>query len=237
MKIMHWDFIIEAVPIILKDGLYNTLRLTFVTFIFACIIGVIVALIKIEKIPVLWQIGVVYTSFFRGTPLMVQILIFYYGFPMVLNSYNERFGWNINVNDIPAINYMYVVFSLCYGAYISEVMRSAILSVDKGQSEAAYTIGMGKGKAFCRIIFPQALSNALPNLGNYFVDLVKGTSLAFSATVVEILASAKILGGREYKYFEAYLAAAIIYWVLCVLFQLIFSRIEVRSRRYERSES
>lgn len=237
MKIMHWDFVLEAIPIILREGLYNTLRLTLVTFILACIIGVIVALIKIENVPVLKQIGIVYTSIFKGTPLMVQILIFYYGFPMFLNSYNERFGWNINVNDIPAINYMFVVFALCYGAYISEVMRSAILSVDNGQSEAAYTIGMSKFKTFYRVIFPQALSNAIPNLGNYFVDLVKGTSLAFSATVVEILASAKILGGREYKYFEAYIAAALIYWVLCSLFQLLFSRVEAISRRYERSES
>lgn len=237
MKVMHWDFVLKAIPIILSEGLYNTLRLTLVTFIFACILGVIVALIKIENVPVLKQIGIAYTSIFKGTPLMVQILIFYYGFPMFLNSYNERFGWNINVNDIPAINYMFVVFALCYGAYISEVMRSAILSVDNGQSEAAYTIGMSKFKTFYRVIFPQALSNAIPNLGNYFVDLVKGTSLAFSATVVEILASAKILGGREYKYFEAYIAAALIYWVLCSLFQLLFSRVEAISRRHERSES
>ena len=221
----------------MAKGLYNTLRLTLVTFVLACIIGVIVAVIKIENVPVLKQIGIVYTSIFKGTPLMVQILIFYYGFPMFLNSYKERFGLNINVNDIPAINYMFVVFALCYGAYISEVMRSAILSVDNGQSEAAYTIGMSKFKSFYRVIFPQALSNAIPNLGNYFVDLIKGTSLAFSATVVEILASAKILGGREYKYFEAYIAAAIIYWVLCTLFQLLFSRVEVIFRRYERSKN
>lgn len=237
MKIMHWDFVLKAIPIILSEGLYNTLRLTLVTFVLACIIGVIVAVIKIENVPVLKQIGIVYTSIFKGTPLMVQILIFYYGFPMFLNSYKERFGLNINVNDIPAINYMFVVFALCYGAYISEVMRSAILSVDNGQSEAAYTIGMSKFKSFYRVIFPQALSNAIPNLGNYFVDLIKGTSLAFSATVVEILASAKILGGREYKYFEAYIAAAIIYWVLCTLFQLLFSRVEVIFRRYERSKN
>lgn len=237
MKIMHWDFVLKAIPIILSEGLYNTLRLTLVTFVLACIIGVVVAVIKIENVPVLKQIGIVYTSIFKGTPLMVQILIFYYGFPMFLNSYKERFGLNINVNDIPAINYMFVVFALCYGAYISEVMRSAILSVDNGQSEAAYTIGMSKFKSFYRVIFPQALSNAIPNLGNYFVDLIKGTSLAFSATVVEILASAKILGGREYKYFEAYIAAAIIYWVLCTLFQLLFSRVEVIFRRYERSKN
>ena len=237
MKIMHWDFVLKAIPIILSEGLYNTLRLTLVPFVLACIIGVIVAVIKIENVPVLKQIGIVYTSIFKGTPLMVQILIFYYGFPMFLNSYKERFGLNINVNDIPAINYMFVVFALCYGAYISEVMRSAILSVDNGQSEAAYTIGMSKFKSFYRVIFPQALSNAIPNLGNYFVDLIKGTSLAFSATVVEILASAKILGGREYKYFEAYIAAAIIYWVLCTLFQLLFSRVEVIFRRYERSKN
>lgn len=237
MGILHWDFMFKAILIILKDGFANTIKLTLVTFVLSSLIGLIVALIKIEKVPVLSPLSHLYTSFFKGTPLMVQILVFYYGIPLVLNTFNDRYGWNMNVNDIPAIIFMYIVFSLCYGAYISEVMRAAILSVDKGQSEAGYTIGMSKFTTFRRIIFPQALSNALPNLGNYFVDLVKGTSLAFTATVLEILAAAKILGGREYKYFESYLAAAIIYWVICTLFQLLFNKVEKISRRHERSEN
>lgn len=234
MSIFDWQFFRGAIPTVLKDGLLNTLNLTIVTFIFACLIGLITALIKIYKIPVLYQISLVYVSFFRGTPLLVQILIFYYGLPTILNHYSTDYGWNVDISKIPPIIYMYVVFSLCYGAYISEVMRSAVLSVDKGQHEAAYTIGMSGPKVLSRIVFPQALSNALPNLGNYFVDIVKGTSLAFTATVVEILASAKIIGARDYRYFESYLAAAVVYWVVCLIFEVLFRTVEKRSRKYER---
>ena len=232
MSIFDWDFFLNAIPVILRDGLFNTINLTIVTFIFACAIGLITALIKIYKIPVLYQLSLIYVSFFRGTPLLVQILIFYYGLPTILNGYSRALGWNLDISSIPAIIYMYVVFSLCYGAYISEVMRSAILSVDKGQHEAAYTIGMSGAKVLRRIVFPQALSNALPNLGNYFVDIVKGTSLAFTATVVEVLASAKIIGSRDYRYFEAYLAAALIYWVICFVFEVLFRFVEKRARKY-----
>lgn len=234
MGTIDWKFLIDTIPQILEQGLLNTIKLSLVAFFFACIIGLVVALIKISKAPVLSQICVVYTSFFRGTPLMVQILIFYYGIPMFLNRMNASFGWNINVNGIPAIVFMYVNFSLCYGAYISEVMRSALLSVDKGQLEAGYTIGMNKPQVFNRVVFPQALSNAVPNLENYFIDIVKGTSLAFTATVVEVLAAAKIIGGRSYRYFEAYMAAALIYWVICIILEFVFKKIEKYFRRHER---
>ena len=234
MSIFDWDFFFKAIPVIIREGLLNTINLTIVTFIFACAMGLITALIKIYRIPVLYQISLIYVSFFRGTPLLVQILIFYYGLPTILNSYSRALGWNLDISSIPAIVYMYAVFSLCYGAYISEVMRSAILSVDKEQHEAAYTIGMSGAKVLRRIVFPQALANALPNLGNYFVDIVKGTSLAFTATVVEVLASAKIIGSRDYRYFEAYLAAALIYWVICVVFEVLFRFVEKRARKYER---
>ena len=230
MSVFDWQFFYKAIPIVLKDGLLNTLNLTIVTFVFACVIGLLTALIKIYKVPVLQQISIVYVSFFRGTPLLVQILIFYYGLPGILNHYFE----DLDVSRIPPIIYMYVVFSLCYGAYISEVMRSAILSVDKGQHEAAYSIGMSGAKVLRRIVFPQALSNALPNLGNYFVDIVKGTSLAFTATVVEVLASAKIIGARDYRFFEAYLAAALVYWIVCLICEVAFKGVEKHSRKYER---
>lgn len=236
MGTIDWKFLIDTIPLILKQGLLNTMKLSLVAFFFACIIGLVVALIKISRIPILSQICAIYISFFRGTPLMVQILIFYYGIPMLLNRFNAEFGWNIDVNGIPAIVFMYINFSLCYGAYISEVMRSALLSVDKGQLEAGYTVGMNTPKVFYRIVFPQALSNAIPNLENYFIDLVKGTSLAFTATVVEVLASAKIIGGRTYKYFEAYMAAALIYWGICVILEFVFNKIERHSRRHERNE-
>ena len=233
MRELDWGFVFKSMPTIFRDGFASTMKLTIVAFICACIIGLLLALVKTYKVPVLSQIAAVYVSFFRGTPLMVQILVFYYGIPMFLNNMNYKYGWNLNVNEVPAINFMYLVFSMCYGAYISEVMRSALLSVNKGQMEAGYTVGMNTFMVLRRIVLPQALVVALPNLGNYFVDLVKNTSLAFSATVVELLAAAKILGGNSYKYFEAYLSVAIIYWIICFIFELLLKAIEKRSRRHE----
>jgi His/Glu/Gln/Arg/opine family amino acid ABC transporter permease subunit len=201
-----------------------------------CLIGLATALFRIYKIPVLHQLSSVYISFMRGTPLLVQILITYYGVPVILRWINYKYGTKFDISGVPAVSFMFFCFSLCFGAYLSEMFRSAILSVDPGQMEACYSIGMTTPQALLRIVLPQALTNAIPNMGNTFISLVKDTSLAFTAAVAEVMGQAKIVAGRSSKFFEAYIVAALIYWIMCIFFEQVLRRLEKFSRRFERDQ-
>jgi len=121
-----------------------TLKITAVSMLFALIIALTVAIIRIYKLPVLKELAVFYVSFIRGTPLLVQIYLSYYGFPKIFDYINLKYGYNIDISMVPAIIFVYVAFSLNVGAYLSETFRASILSVDKGQSEAAQALGMTK---------------------------------------------------------------------------------------------
>lgn len=224
---------IKIIPSILK-GVPVCLEITAVSFIFGVLIGILVALIRIYKVKVLSQLAAVYVSFTRGTPLLVQILITYYGLPILFRWVNYKFGLSISINKIPAVYYMFFCYSFCIGAYLSEMFRAAILSVDPGQMEACYSIGMSTTTGMMRIVLPQAFTNAIPNLGNTFVTLIKDTSLAFTAAICEVMGQAKIIAGRDSKFLEAYIVAALIYWAMCLLCEPIIKRLERYSRRFER---
>ncbi len=117
---------------------------------------------------------------------------------------------------------------------MSESIRAALLSVNRGQIEAGYSIGMKTGKVLWRIVFPQAIKVAIPTLGNSFISLTKETSLAFVVSVPDILGQAKIIAGRTTRFFEAYIVAAIVYWIVCIICEVLLYFIEKRMRRHER---
>jgi His/Glu/Gln/Arg/opine family amino acid ABC transporter permease subunit len=236
MRILDIPFMINSIPEILR-GVPVGMEITLVGIIFGCLLGLITALVRIYRVPVASQLSALYISFMRGTPLMVQILITYYGVPVLIRWMNFSWGTNVDIAGIPALYYMFFCYSLCVGAYLSEMFRSAILSVDPGQMEACYSIGMTTPQSLIRIILPQALTNAIPNLGNTFISLVKDTSLAFTASVAEVMGMAKIVAGRSSKFFEAYIVAALIYWVMCIVFEQIVRRLEKFSRRFERGQA
>jgi His/Glu/Gln/Arg/opine family amino acid ABC transporter permease subunit len=236
MRILDIPFMLKSFPEILR-GVPVGMAITLVGIIMGCILGLLTALLRIYKVPVASQISAVYISFMRGTPLMVQILITYYGVPVIIRWINFYWGTDINISGIPALHYMFYCYSLCVGAYLSEMFRSAILSVDPGQMEACYSIGMTTPQSLVRIVLPQALTNAIPNLGNTFISLVKDTSLAFTASVAEVMGMAKIVAGRSSKFFEAYIVAALIYWAMCIIFEQIVRRLERFSRRFERNQA
>ena len=223
----------DSVPSILA-GIPQTLAIAFVAFGIGIVIGFIGAIAKIYRVPVLRQITAVYVSFIRGTPLLVQILLIYYGIPIVLRIVNQQFGTTFDVSQVAAISFMFVAFSLNAGAYLTETIRSAILSVDKGQMEAAYSVGMSTAQAMVRIIIPQALKVGLPNFANFFIGMLKDTSLAFVASVTEIMGEAKIVAGRASRFFEAYIVAAAVYWVICIVFEQAMRWAEARLRRNEK---
>ncbi len=232
-NIFDVNYMLSTVPQILPY-LPVTLGLAFLSAGFGLIIGFLVALVRYFRIRVLSGICKVYVSFIRGTPMLVQLFLVYYGIPILLASINQSFGTNLNVNRIPAVIFAAVAFSLNCGAYMSETIRSAMLSVDAGQLEACYSVNMSTRQAMLRVILPQAFTVALPPLGNSLISMVKETSLAFSISLVDMMAQAKLVGSRSFRFFEVYVVASILYWCVCIFIEQALSFIEKRMRCYER---
>lgn len=203
-----------------------TLELTAVAMIIGWFFGFIIAIVKKNKVPVLSQIATVFVSIMRGTPIIVQLYLSYFGIPIALKYFNYYHGTDYNINAVPSIIFAMVALGLNQSAFDSESIRAAITAVDKGQQEAAKSLGMSNLQVMKRIILPEALVVALPSLGNSLIALIKGTSLAFTCSVVEMTAEGKILAGNNYRYFEAYCSLAIIYWVLTIVVEKVFHLLE-----------
>lgn len=206
----------------LLPALPMTLFIAAFSFFVGSFVGIVFALIRLYKVPFLNSFVILYVSFFRGTPLLVQLFVFFYGIPIFLRGFELDF----NIALIDAIYYALVVFSLYASAYLTEIFRSALSSVDKGQIEAAYSVGMTNFQALRRIILPQAFMITLPNLLNFFILQVKNTALASIITVPELMGVADIESGRSSKFLEVYVMAALLYWALCVFLESIFFQIE-----------
>jgi polar amino acid transport system permease protein len=210
----------------LLEYLPVTLFIMTLSIIIGYLAGLLLALIKIKKIPILWQLSAFFVSFTRGTPIVVQLYIAYYGIPLFLRYFNYFYHTNLNINGLPGMLFVIFAFSMNEAAYGSETIRAAIESVDRGQIEAAQSLGMTYPQVLRRIIVPEAFVVALPSLGNSMISLLKGTSLAFVCAVVEMTAKGKILAGNSYRYFENYIALAIIYWVLTIGIEQLVKFIE-----------
>ncbi|WP_099469391.1 amino acid ABC transporter permease [Konateibacter massiliensis] len=210
----------------LLEYLPVTLELTVVALIIGWVVGLLIAIIKMKKIPVLSQLSTLFVSVVRGTPIIVQLYLTYFGIPIALKYFNFYNGTSYNVNAIPPIIFAIVALGLNQSAFDSETIRAAIQSVDKGQVEAAKSMGMTGTQILKRVLLPQAVTVALPSLGNSLIGLIKGTSLAFTCSVVEMTARGKIIAGNNYRYFEAYCALAIIYWLLTIVIEWGFRAIE-----------
>ena len=228
-QLLNYQFMIKSFGKILS-ALPVTLNIAIVTMIFSLILSFFVALARINKIKVVSKLATVYVSFIRGTPLLVQIYLSYYGIPKVLNHMNARFGWALNVNNVPIIVFVYVAFILNMSAYMSETFRAAILSGERGQMEAAISVGMTKWQAMKRIVLPQAFVIALPNFGNSFIGLIKDTSLAFVVSIVELMGKAKIVGAQGLNFFEVYIVVALIYWGVCIIVEKLLAILEKKVR-------
>jgi L-cystine transport system permease protein len=205
---------LKAIPV--------TLQITAAALLFGAPLGFFMALSRIYKVRFIRQFTAFYVSFTRGTPIVLQILIIYSLLPSLLNAVVKKLGLSINVFDINPIIYAYVVFSLNTCAALAEVFRSALLTVEKGQLEAALAAGLSPAQAYARIVIPQALVSALPNMCNLTINLIKSTSLAFIMTVKDITAAAKIAASYGYNYIEAYLDIFVLYILICGVTQWLF---------------
>jgi L-cystine transport system permease protein len=224
------EFMIRSIPSI-AARIPISLAIAISATIFGWTIGFFVALIRIYRVPILSQLVAFYVSFIRGTPLIVQMYLTYYGVPVLIACVNILRGRpNLPVETFPPVVFAIVAFSLNCGGYASETMRAAILSIDKGQIEAAHSIGLNGFQTMKRVIFPLALQVAIPSVANSLMSNVQGTSLAFSIAVVDIMAAAKMVGAAGYRYFEVFIVVAAIYWIICFIMQQIMKKIEKRIR-------
>lgn len=209
------------------SGIPVTLNITVIALLVSVPLGFFMALSKSGNGKIGRRIITGYVSFIRGTPVVLQILFIYSILPTTLN-YLIKTVWGLNFNIFRAdpIIYAYIVFILNTTAVLSEVFRSALATVSHGQLEAALSVGLSKSQAYIRIIIPQALVAALPNICNSTISLLKSTSLAFMMTVKDITAIAKIEASFGYNYLEAYLVIFFVYILLCTAVQLIFHIVE-----------
>ena len=213
---------------VLNEGLKNTLKIAILGLIIGIVIGTLIAAVKVMpkyKLLPRFLNGVcnVYVGFFRGTPIVVQLLLAYYVlFPLM----GIRIG---------SLNTCILIFGLNSGAYVSEIMRAGIQSVDGGQMEAGRALGMGYAPTMVRIVVPQAIKNILPTLGNEFIALIKDTSVVSFVAAVDLYKVFTEMGNVNYEYLAPYLMMAIIYIVLIMMVTLLFAFIEKLMRRGERN--
>jgi L-cystine transport system permease protein len=224
------NFMLATFVLSLK-ALPTTFSITIIALLAATPFGFFMAMCEIHRIRGLKQLSALYISFIRGTPIVLQILIVYSLVPSLLNGFIIRMGWKINIFDLNPIVYACLVFALNNAALMAELFRSALLAVDKGQHEAALSAGLSSAQSYIRILIPQALVSALPNLCNLTITLIKNTSLAFLMTVKDITATAKIAASYGYNYVEAYLDIFVIYLAVCALTQVLFTKLEQRFGR------
>ncbi|MBY6411552.1 ABC transporter permease subunit [Rhodococcus sp. BP-252] len=213
------DLILDNLWPMLKATVTMTIPLTAISFVIGLVIALAVALARISSNKALSSVARFYVSIIRGTPLLLQLFIVFYALPEL----------GVVIDPFPAA---VVAFSLNVGGYAAEVIRAAILSVPKGQWEAAETIGMGYRTSLQRIILPQALRTAVPPLSNTLISLLKDTSLASTILVTELLRVAQLAAAPTFDFFALYSVAAIYYWVICMILSFFQGKLEVRLDRY-----
>jgi cystine transport system permease protein len=214
----NFDLLLMSVPLLLR-GLGYTIELSFGSMVIGVTLGFCLALMRLSPNNTLRRSAKIYVSFIRGTPLLVQLFLIYYGLP--------QFG--IRLNPVPSA---LIGFSLNVAAYTSEILRAAISSIDTGQREAALAVGMTKFQIMRRIVLPQAARLALPPLGNSFVSLVKDTSLAATIQVPDLFRQAQLITARTFEVFTMYISVALVYWGVSAILDLVQSKLEVRANRH-----
>ncbi|MCR8914125.1 amino acid ABC transporter permease [Marinobacter panjinensis] len=224
MDVLNVEYMLGLVPVLLSY-LPLTLQLAGIGMVLALILACLFAVIRVLRIPVLNQLTIVFISFFRGTPLLVQLFLFYYGLPQLVSALTVIDGVTATIMGL----------TMHFSAYMAESIRAAIVGVDRSQTEAALSIGMTNGQMMRRIVLPQATRVALPTLMNYFIDMIKATSLAFTLGVTELMGATQKEAAGSFLYFEAFIVAAIMYWIVVELLSKLQNYLEIRlNKAYSR---
>ncbi|MGN7969268.1 amino acid ABC transporter permease [Microbacterium sp. 22296] len=214
-----WTLMLDSFWPMVLAGLRGTIPLSLASFAIGLVIALFMALLRLSPNVVLSGIARFYISIIRGTPLLVQLFVIFYGLPSL----------NITIDPFPAA---VIAFSLNVGGYAAEVIRAAILSVPRGQWEAAHTVGLSPAKTLTRIILPQAARVSVPPLSNTFISLVKDSSLASLILVSELFRQAQNIAAFSYEFMAVYLEAALIYWLFCLVLSFGQNALEKRLDRH-----
>ncbi len=214
-----WELFFSSLWPLLDGALRGTIPLALTSFAIGLMIALVLALMRLSAKRWISSIARVYISIVRGTPLLVQLFVIFYGLPSI----------GVTIDPFPSA---VVAFSINVGGYAAEVIRAAILSIPKGQWEAAYMVGMSRGRALTRIILPQAARVSVPPLSNTFISLVKDSSLASLILVTELFREAQQVAAFSQEFMLLYLEAALIYWILCLVLSTGQGFLEKRLDRY-----
>lgn len=216
---MDWTLFWDSLGPLVMGGLTGTIPLSLASFAIGMVIALVLALMRISGNKLLSGIARVYISVIRGTPLLVQLFVIFFGLPSV------GITWNPWLSAV-------VAFSMNVGGYAAEIIRAAILSVPRGQWEAGYTVGMSRTRTLIRVIVPQAARVSVPPLSNTFISLVKDTSLASLILFNEMFRKAQEIAAFSQEFMLLYMQAALVYWVFCLVLSTGQSKLEERLDRY-----
>lgn len=212
----------------------NTLLLVSIPFGFALIFGTLIAYARVEKIKVISPLFAVFISLYRGVPTVVALLLYNLFFLLKFDSLADALGLGITSADIDVLWIAVMVLSVSQFCGVEENMRSAFLSINKGQWEAGFSVGMTKGQVLIDIIMPQVIPVSIPSLTNSLIGLIKNSSIVISIGVVDIMAGCAIPANINYRYLEAYLAAAVIYWGINMIVEFLLKLYEKYGSRYKK---
>ena len=201
---------------LLLEGLWITIYVSALAFLLSIILGAILAIIQHFRVKILSQLAKVYVSYFRGTPLLIQLFLFYYGLPMVFDV----------MKRCPKTFALVLCLGLNSAAYISESIRGAIESVDKGQYEASIAFGLTHPQMMLKIILPLAAVAAIPPIVNSCLDIIKMSSLGMTIGIQDIMGEAQLTAATYYKTFETYILAAVFYWILAIVLGVVQKKVE-----------
>jgi putative amino-acid transport system permease protein len=220
MAALDLDYMLGLVPVIL-GYVPLTLAMAAASMALALVLAALLAVVRVLRVPGLDGAVALFISFFRGTPLLVQLFLLYYGLPQIFPALTAIDGVTAAITGL----------TLHFAAYMAEAIRGAILGVDRSQWEASQSVGMTQGQTLRRIVLPQAARIAAPTLVNYFIDMIKSTSLAFTLGVTEMMGAAQKEAAGSFRYFEAFLVVAVIYWLIVEALSAGQRRLETRLNR------
>lgn len=226
---MNFDtqVMIDTILVVMR-AVPRTFGIAAVVLVIGILLGAVFAQLKMKPVPIITPLVRLFVSYMRGVPLIVHLFVMMYSLPQASSSLLAIFGVTVQPHDFPSLIIVITTFSLLEAAIESENIRGAFQSIDPRQIEAGQSIGMTRRQNLRRIIIPQVLSVAIPLFLNAFLKNIKGLSLAFTVGVVDILAQARYAAALSYRYLESYIAAALVYWLICGVLQMIFNRVELK---------
>lgn len=219
---LTWGFLQQLIPY-----LGVTLQVLAISTLIGAVFGIAAAIPRLFGIPILSHLVVLYVSFIRGTPILIQLFLVFYGVPALLLFIG------LDISRMDAVYFVIITYAISNGAVFSEIFRSAIQSVDYGQTEAALSVGMKNAQNFFRIVLPQAWSIALPNVANSVIGSLKDTSLAFTIGVMDMMGRGETLIASTAHALEVYISLSIIYYIVVLIMEKAFQAFEKRANRHK----